>query len=131
MLFVIRNLNRRVFGPACFFMLKDNLRNINQHFAVVQVMLRAVGKEQGTDMVFAVFGAEGVLLFKLCEVIDDINNSKALKVSIDIPTGLDPDTGNKFDKAVNADLIITFHDLKTGLKNYEDKTVVVDIGLPK
>ena len=76
-------------------------------------------------------GINGRLNREISAVIDNINSSKAHKVSVDIPTGLDPDSGEIIDKCVNADLIITFHDLKKGLEKFKDKTVVVDIGLPK
>lgn len=76
-------------------------------------------------------GIQGRLNKEISAVIDDINNSKAYKVSVDIPTGLDPDTGLVVGKCVNADLIVTFHELKKGLENLHDKTVVADIGLPK
>ena len=76
-------------------------------------------------------GIHGRLNREISAVIDDINNSKAHKVSIDIPTGIDPDTGDVVDKCVNADLIITFHDIKKCLEKLEEKTVVADIGLPK
>jgi NAD(P)H-hydrate epimerase len=76
-------------------------------------------------------GIKGRLNSEISAVIDDVNSSKAYKVSVDIPTGLDPDSGEVTDKCVNADLIVTFHDLKNGLEKLKDKTVVVDIGLPK
>lgn len=74
-------------------------------------------------------GIHGRLNREISAVIEDINNSKAYKVAVDIPTGLDPDTGIVVDKCVNADLIITFHDLKKGIEKLKDRTVVVDIGL--
>ena len=76
-------------------------------------------------------GFKGRLNAELSAIINDINNSKAFKISVDIPTGLDPDTGEIIDKIVNADLIITFHDIKKGLEKHQDKTIVADIGLPK
>lgn len=76
-------------------------------------------------------GIKGRLNREISAVIDDINKSNAFKVAVDIPTGLDPDTGEIIDKMVNADLIVTFHDLKKGLENFKDKAVVADIGLPK
>ena len=76
-------------------------------------------------------GIQGRLNREISAIIDDINNSKAFKVSVDIPTGLDPDTGNIIDKCINADLIVTFHDLKKGLEKFQDKVVVADIGLQK
>lgn len=74
-------------------------------------------------------GIHGRLNREISAVIEDINSSKAYKVAVDIPTGLDPDTGVVIDKCVNADLIVTFHDLKKGIEKLGDKTVVVDIGL--
>ncbi len=76
-------------------------------------------------------GIQGRLNAEISAVIDDINNSKAYRVSVDIPTGLDPDTGIIVDKCVNADLIVTFHDIKKGLEKLQDKAVVVNIGLPR
>ena len=67
----------------------------------------------------------------ISHVIDKINDSKAFKVAVDIPSGIDPDTGEVLDKAVNADLIITFHDIKKGMERFQDKTVIVDIGIPE
>lgn len=76
-------------------------------------------------------GIKGRLNREISAIIDDINNSNAYKVSVDIPTGLDPDTGEVVDKCVNSDLIVTFHDMKKGLERLEEKVVVADIGLPK
>ena len=76
-------------------------------------------------------GTEGELKEPIASAVDKINNSKTYKVAVDIPTGLNPDTGKVIDKAVKADLIITFHDLKTGLKKLKNKTAVVDIGIPE
>src|SRR3989344_4539084 len=68
-------------------------------------------------------GIQGRLNREISAIIDDMNNSKAYRVSVDIPTGIDPDTGNVIDKCVNADLIVTFHDMKKGLEKFEEKTV--------
>ena len=76
-------------------------------------------------------GIKGRLNREISAIIDEINSSKAYKVSVDIPTGLDPDTGEIFDKCVDADLIVTFHGMKKGLENLQDKIVVADIGLSK
>ena len=76
-------------------------------------------------------GIHGRLNREISAIIDDINRSSAYKVSVDIPTGLDPDSGDVVEKHVNADLIVTFHDLKHGLANFKDKTVIADIGLSR
>jgi NAD(P)H-hydrate epimerase len=51
---------------------------------------------------------------------------------VDVPSGLDPDTGEA-EKAVRADLTVTFHSAKRGLlnaKEYVGELVVADIGIP-
>jgi NAD(P)H-hydrate epimerase len=74
-------------------------------------------------------GIVGDIKEPISSAIDNINDSKAFKVAVDVPTGLNPDTGEIIDKVVNADMIVTFHELKAGLKKLESKTVVVDIGI--
>lgn len=76
-------------------------------------------------------GIQGRLNREISAIIDDINNSKAYKISVDIPTGLNPDTGDVPDKCVNADLIVAFHDMKKGLEKFQDRVVVADIGLAR
>ena len=76
-------------------------------------------------------GIKGRLNKEISAVIDNINKSGVFKVAIDIPTGLDPDSGEVIDKMVSADLVVTFHDLKKGLENFQEKVVIADIGLPK
>ena len=74
-------------------------------------------------------GYKGRLNKEILNVVDDINKSKPFKIAIDIPTGLDPDTGEILEKSVNVDMIITFHEMKPGLESVKDKVVVADIGL--
>ena len=76
-------------------------------------------------------GVFGELKEPIKSIISLVNNSSAFKVAVDVPTGLNPDTGEVVDSMVNADLIITFHDMKRGLEKFKDKVKVVDIGIPK
>lgn len=65
--------------------------------------------------------------------IDLINESDAFVISVDVPSGFDPD-GGKFEKSVMADLTLTFHKIKVGLLSageYAGKIEVVEIGIPK
>ena len=82
------------------------------------------------DAIFGT-GIKGVLSSQLIEVIHLINSTDAFKVSIDIPSGMDPDTGKVNGVAVEPNLIICMHDLKKGLAALKEKTVIVDIGIPK
>jgi len=65
--------------------------------------------------------------------IEVMNKSVGLKVAVDVPSGLNPDTGEIADNAVKADLTVTFHDIKPGLlkaKEYVGELVVAKIGIP-
>lgn len=60
--------------------------------------------------------------------VEAINGSGATVVSVDVPSGMDADTGDA-ELAVGADRVVTFHDLKPGLDGRGDVTVA-DIGIP-
>lgn len=57
-----------------------------------------------------------------------INKTDATVVAIDVPSGLDADTGDA-EFAVTADHVVTFHDRKPGLVDH-DNVIVADIGIP-
>ncbi|OUJ18265.1 NAD(P)H-hydrate repair enzyme Nnr NAD(P)H-hydrate dehydratase domain [Methanonatronarchaeum thermophilum] len=61
--------------------------------------------------------------------IKAINKSKAKKISIDVPTGINPDTGKgeREGEYVKPDKTVTFHKPKKGLPNAK----TVKIGIPK
>jgi hydroxyethylthiazole kinase-like uncharacterized protein yjeF len=71
------------------------------------------------------------------EVIDHLNTLQRPIVAIDIPSGLDANTGKPLGTAIRASLTITFGLPKIGLLippglNYVGKKVkVIDIGIPK
>jgi ADP-dependent NAD(P)H-hydrate dehydratase / NAD(P)H-hydrate epimerase len=66
---------------------------------------------------------------EIATTIKLINESSAFKVAVDIPTGLHPDSGKVVEEVLNADLIITFHDLKPALESLQEKVKIVGIGL--
>ncbi|RIJ77649.1 NAD(P)H-hydrate dehydratase [Nakamurella silvestris] len=59
------------------------------------------------------------------------NRSGALRVAVDVPSGLDPDLGPVEGEAFAADLVVTFGGIKTGLAlGVEDADVVLaDLGI--
>jgi NAD(P)H-hydrate epimerase len=59
-------------------------------------------------------GTKGVLRKPYLSIIKYLNKLKSLKVAIDIPTGLNADTGYS-ENSFNADLTITLGELKKGL----------------
>ena len=74
-------------------------------------------------------GISGYIREPIKNVIIGINKSTAKKVCIDIPSGMDPDTGKVIDVAVQPDLVIALHDIKKGAILLKDKTKIADIGL--
>lgn len=80
-------------------------------------------------------GIKGKIKEPESTAIDLINNSGAYIISVDVPSGFNPD-GKSFDKSVRADTTLTFHKMKTGLiapdaKNYTGDVRVIDIGVCK
>ena len=78
-------------------------------------------------------GISGKIREPYASAIDIINKSKAFKLALDVPSGLDPDTGNVSDKCVKADVTITFHKMKVGMPKRKDMcgTILVEkIGIP-
>lgn len=79
-------------------------------------------------------GTRGSLRPPIMQMVKQINGTNAFRVAIDVPTGIDADTGEILGDAVKADLTITFHRTKSGLeraKKYVGELAVKDIGLPK
>lgn len=92
--------------------------------------------DEYTTIVDAVFGVglarpvEGIYR----QIISDLNRSCAFKVAVDLPSGIDADTGRELGIAFRADLTVTFAFRKRGLcfypgRMYAGETVVADIGI--
>jgi len=78
-------------------------------------------------------GVRGELRDPYRSAVKIFNEATGLKVAVDIPTGLNPDTGQIHGTAVKADLTVTFHAPKRGLEDkreYTGDVVVADIGVP-
>lgn len=80
-------------------------------------------------------GISGRLREPIASAVEMINNRETYTAAVDVPTGLNPETGEIFENAVESDLTVTFHDSKPGLEKAEEKHVgdlnVADIGVPK
>ncbi len=85
-------------------------------------------------------GIKGKIREPISSAIDAINALKAEEserfsvISIDVPSGLDPNTGKVSDKAIKSDLVITFHRNKKGMKKntkFIKDIVVTSIGIPE
>ena len=78
-------------------------------------------------------GLKGALRPPILQLVKTINEMKAFRVSVDVPTGINSDSGEVLGDAVRANLTVTFHKTKPGLteaEEYVGELVVRDIGLP-
>jgi len=95
--------------------------NLNQFDVIVDAML-------GT-------GIQGAVREPLVEVIKQINQANVPVLAIDVPSGINADTGNLFNCAVKADVTVTFIGHKQGLytgdsANYRGKVRLLDLSIP-
>lgn len=78
-------------------------------------------------------GSKGKLKSLLSKIVDYINSMNATVIAVDVPTGINSDTGEVLGNAIKADFTITFYKAKKGLelaKKYVGEIIVRDIGLP-
>ncbi len=78
-------------------------------------------------------GISGTIREPYASAISFINKSKAFKLAVDVPSGLDPDTGNTANICVKADITVTFHKMKIGMPKRKDmcgQIFVEKIGIP-
>ena len=79
-------------------------------------------------------GIKGKLQTNIKRAIEIINESKGVTISVDVPSGMDPLTGEVSDLAVVPDYTISFHKIKTGVRDADEELVgglvTADIGIP-
>jgi NAD(P)H-hydrate epimerase len=80
-------------------------------------------------------GIKGQLRPELATAVQQVNLAGRTVVAIDIPTGLDCDSGEPLGQAIRADLTVTMVARKRGFDNlnsqqYTGDVVVADIGVP-
>ena len=110
-----------------------NFKKIENNEKLQMLSLEAVDFSDYDIIIDAIFGTgiKGEIEDPLATLIKNLGKSKAYKVSIDVPSGINPDTGEKANVFFEPDLIITMHGMKKGLEDYKDKIVVADIGIKK
>ena len=78
-------------------------------------------------------GISGKIREPQSSAITYINKSNAFKLAVDVPSGVDPDTGDKNLPHVQANMTITFHRMKIGMPKVKDvcgEIFVEKIGIP-
>ncbi|MDI6641975.1 MAG: NAD(P)H-hydrate epimerase [Elusimicrobiota bacterium] len=81
-------------------------------------------------------GTKGEVSSEYHSAIETINNAKKTVIAVDIPSGLDANTGRVLGSAVKATITVTMGLPKKGLleakaKEFVGKLIVADIGIPK
>ena len=78
-------------------------------------------------------GLKGKLRPPILQLVEKINSMDAFRVAVDVPTGIDSDSGEVLGNAVEANLTVTFYKAKPGLvraKEYAGEVAVKNMGLP-
>jgi NAD(P)H-hydrate epimerase len=93
--------------------------------------------EQSELVVDALFGTglDRPIQGASCAVIESLNRAPATRVSLDIPSGIDADSGKVLGVAVRAELTLTFAAHKRGLHQHPGaahagEVVLISIGVP-
>ncbi|MEG2440297.1 MAG: NAD(P)H-hydrate dehydratase [Acetivibrio sp.] len=117
-----RNLNLPIFISNGNFKENFNIEKIREYTVIVDAVF-------GIGLSKAVTGVQE-------EIIKAVNQSRAKKFSVDIPSGIHAETGQVMGNAVKADITVTFGYLKLGLilypgAEYAGEVIKADIGFPK
>jgi NAD(P)H-hydrate epimerase len=78
-------------------------------------------------------GISGEIRDQYANAINFFNSFNCFKISVDVPSGINPDTGDTSKVFVKSNMTITFHKMKKGMlkrKNFCGKIFVEKIGIP-
>ncbi|MDH5419897.1 MAG: NAD(P)H-hydrate dehydratase [Candidatus Bathyarchaeota archaeon] len=115
-----------------WFALQALKNTLTLHEVYDSVLIPDVKAEVAVDALLGI-GLKGTLRPPVLQLVKKINEMKAFHVSVDVPTGINSDSGEVLGDAVRANLTITFHRKKPGLTEagkYVGDLIVRDIGLP-
>ncbi len=79
-------------------------------------------------------GAKGPLRQPILRAVEVVNQIRCFKIAIDVPTGIDVDTGQVMGSAVKANVTVSLHAPKVGFQKasqYVGEVKVADIGIPE
>jgi hydroxyethylthiazole kinase-like uncharacterized protein yjeF len=116
-----------------------NWRTLKSMSATVKVEVDADSSslaESNSDVVVDALlgtGVKGKLRQPIRKAVEVINGSVGYKVAIDVPTGIDSDSGEVLGDAVRANLTITLHRMKKGFSKATEfcgEIRIEDIGIP-
>ncbi|KYH41408.1 MAG: carbohydrate kinase, partial [Candidatus Bathyarchaeota archaeon B63] len=114
----------------------EALRNLGGSISIYEVHDSSMIPEVEADLIVDALlgtGLSGPPRPPISQMIGMINRADAFRVAVDVPSGIDSDSGEILGEAVKADLTVTFHKAKPGLlkaKDHVGELVVKHIGLP-
>ena len=136
-IYIVGNIEK---GSQDFLVNYNILKNMEvdlKHISTIEDLKPLQNSILKSDMVIdSIFGTgltrnvEGI--YK--DIILSINDNSKYILSIDIPSGMESDTGKILGTSIKANKTITFQLLKNGLvdnENYTGKVIVEPIGMPK
>ncbi len=111
---------------------------INVHSCTSEEILNLSEKFRGFDLVVDALGGTGIsgpLRGDISIAVEQINAAGKPVMAVDIPTGLDCDTGAAHEPTIKAELTVTFAARKIGFdapgaSDYTGRVIVADIGVP-
>ena len=116
------------------------LKNLNVHITLMNeedLNIKAVCRNVKVivDCLFGT-GLSRNLSEQYIKIIESMNSSSAYKISVDVPSGLNCDTGEIMGTSVKADKTITFQTMKKGFLNYTaisylGEVIIEPIGIPE
>lgn len=115
-----RRLTDKIFEPESI----EDLAIMEKNLEEVSTIIDAIF---GTGLNRTVGGMHSYM-------ISLINRTMKYTISVDIPSGLDGDSGKKWGEVVDCDLIVTMQIMKMGVyekSRFRDKCIVEDIGIPQ
>ncbi|MDU3136542.1 MAG: NAD(P)H-hydrate epimerase [Anaerococcus prevotii] len=115
-----RRLTDKIFEPESI----EDLAIMEKNLEEVSTIIDAIF---GTGLNRTVVGMHSYM-------ISLINRTMKYTISVDIPSGLDGDSGKKWGEVVDCDLIVTMQIMKMGVyekSRFRDKCIVEDIGIPQ
>ncbi len=126
---------------ANWSVLKNMLLSVELRTARTAEELRRAWEEFGASgadaIVDAIFGTglRGRIRSPYSDAIELVNSAGGLVLAVDVPSGLDPDSGRPSEPTVRADVTVTFHKPKPGLlrpeaRDFVGELVVASIGMP-
>ena len=114
----------------------DALQQLQRQMPIHEVYDSSLIPETSADVIVDALlgiGVKGEPRPPVKQLIHIINRLKAFRIAVDVPSGLDADSGKASGEAVKADLTVTFHKAKPGLlkaERFVGELKVADIGLP-